>query len=190
MADDMPVKAFATPAKFEDWLAKNHAKSDGIWVKFYKKASGKKTIVYKEALDVALCYGWIDSLMRSLDHEAYVQKFTPRRTKSVWSENNREHVARLIKEKRMRPAGLAEVEQAKADGRWDAAYASPKNIQMTPEFAKALKQSPKAKKFYDTLKRVNSYAKLWRIHTSKTPKTRAKKIEQIIEMLEAKKTFH
>ena len=186
----MPIKAFSSPEKFEDWLEKQHAKSNGIWLKFFKKASGKKTVVYKEALDVALCYGWIDSQTRSLDAEAYLQKFTPRRTKSLWSQTNRGHIARLIKEKRMRPPGLAEVARAKSDGRWDAAYASSKVMQMTDDFAKALKQSPKAKKFYETLKRVNTYAIYWRIHTAKKPETRAKKITQIIEMLEAGKTFY
>jgi uncharacterized protein YdeI (YjbR/CyaY-like superfamily) len=190
MADEMPIKFFSTASKLEVWLEKQHAKSNGVWLKFYKKASGKKTVIYKEALDTALCYGWIDSQTRSLDAEAYLQKFTPRRSKSKWSKINREHIARLIKEKRMRPAGLLEVERAKSDGRWDAAYASPKDIQMTPEFANALKQSPKAKKFYDTLKRVNTYAILWRIHTAKTAEGRAKRVIQIIDMLEAGKTFH
>jgi uncharacterized protein YdeI (YjbR/CyaY-like superfamily) len=187
---DMPIVAFTTEEKFEAWMRKNHKKSDGLWIKFYKKASGKKTVVYKEALDVALCYGWIDSQAKSIDAEAYVQKFTPRRSKSMWSHINRGHVARLTKEKRMQAAGLAEVERAKQDGRWDAAYGSPKNIVMPADFKRALAKNSKAKAAYATLNKVNTYAILWRIHTAKKPETRARRIENFVKMLEKGEKLH
>lgn len=182
--------AFDSSKKFEIWLKKNHTKSDGLWVRFYKKASGKKTVVYKEALDVALSYGWIDSQLKSLDVESYMQKFTPRRAKSMWSQVNREHIARLVKEKRMHAAGLAEVERAQKDGRWDAAYSSPKNIVIPPDFKRALSRSPKAKAFYATLNKTHTYSILWRIHTAKKPETRTKCIIRMIDMLEKSERIH
>lgn len=185
-----PIAAFETQKKFEIWLTKNHTKSDGIWVRFYKKASGKKTVVYKEALDVALSYGWIDSQLKSLDAESYIQKFTPRRSKSMWSQVNREHIGRLIKEKRMHAAGLAEVARAQKDGRWDEAYSSPKNMVIPPDFKRALSRFPKAKVFYATLNKTNTYAILWRIHTAKKPDTRAKCIVRMIEILEKGERIH
>src|SRR5258708_7378984 len=121
---EMKVHTFATPAAFEGWLAKNHAKSSGIWVRFFNKASGKKGITYSGALDAALCYGWIDSQAAGHDSLSHKQRFTPRRAKSIWSKRNREHVARLIREKRMTEAGLAQVTAAKANGRWAGAYDS------------------------------------------------------------------
>ncbi len=189
-AHETPVIPFASQKGCEAWLKKNHAKSDGIWVQFYKKASGKKTIVYKEALETALCYGWIDSQLKSLDAESYIQKFTPRRKKSMWSQVNRLHIARLVKEKRMHTAGLAEVTRAKKDGRWDAAYSSPKNMTVPEDFKHVLVRSPKAKAFYATLNKVNTYAILWRIHTAKKPETRARIIAKMIEILEKEERIH
>jgi uncharacterized protein YdeI (YjbR/CyaY-like superfamily) len=119
---DYKIKFFVNPKKWEQWLKKNYSKSNGVWLKFYKKNSGKKSLNYAGALDVALCYGWIDSMAKRLDDKAYLQKFTPRRSRSVWSKINRKHIARLIKERRMKPAGLKQVLEAKKDGRWSKAY--------------------------------------------------------------------
>ena len=128
--DGKPILAFASPAEWEAWLDAEHAASDGVWVKFAKKGSGVETVVYAEALDVALCYGWIDSQVARLDERFYLQKFTPRRARSKWSQINREKIEELTRQGRMKPAGLEQVELAKADGRWDAAYASPANVEM------------------------------------------------------------
>jgi uncharacterized protein YdeI (YjbR/CyaY-like superfamily) len=183
MADDLPIKVFASQETWERWLDRNHAKAQGIWLKFAKKASRKWTVTYPEALDVALCYGWIDGQTRGLDEDYYLQRFTPRRARSKWSKINREHVARLIEQGRMRPAGLAEVERAKADGRWAAAYDSPSRIQPTPELLAALEASPKAKALFEQLDSQNRYAILYRIHDAKRPETRARRVEQFVEML-------
>src|SRR6185369_3820281 len=131
---ELKVIPFKTPKAFGTWLKKNHAKSPGIWIQFFKKGSGEKTITYAEALDEALCYGWIDSQAKGLDDKSYLQRFGPRRSKSVWSKINRLHVARLIKEGRMTNAGLAQVTAAKNDGRWDGAYDSPKNMTVPDDF--------------------------------------------------------
>lgn len=183
-------KPFKTSTLFEAWLKKHHQNSDGIWIKFYKKASGIQTITYAEALDVALCYGWIDSQSKSLDDVSYVQKFSPRKSKSIWSKVNREHIARLTKAGRMQPAGFSVVEAAKKDGRWQAAYDSPANITVPDDFKTQLEKNPNAKAFYESLNKTNTYAILWRIHTAKKPETRAQRIEQIITMLNRGKKLH
>ena len=175
--------AFPSPEKWEAWLQKNHAKVDGVWVRFYKKGSGVPTVVYAEALDAALCYGWIDSQVKKYDAKSYIQKFTPRRSKSIWSKVNRGKVAALIKSGRMKAAGLAEIEAAKGDGRWKAAYDSPKDIRMPAEFLRALRADKKAKAFFDTLNRANTYAIAWRIHTAKKPEPRARRIAQLVKMM-------
>ncbi len=184
------IISFETPKLFNSWLKKNHDKSPGIWIKFYKKDSGVQSVVYAEALDEALCYGWIDSQSKSLDEKAYLQKFTPRGTKSMWSKRNREHVARLSKEKRIMPAGLTQIENAKKDGRWDDAYDSPKNMTVPPEFLKLLAKNKIANAFYKTLSKTNTYAISWRLQTAKKPETREKRIKTIITMLEQGVTFH
>ncbi len=190
MPDDYPVLTFETPDQWEAWLAKHHATVPGVWLKFYKKGSNKKSIVYAEALDVALCYGWIDSQAKSLDEEAYLQKFTPRRSKSIWSKRNTEHIQRLIDEGRMKPPGLAEVEKAKADGRWQAAYDPPKRIELPAEFTNELNKNKKAKAFYETLNKTNTYAIAWRLQTAKKPETKINRMKKIIEMLERGEKFH
>jgi uncharacterized protein YdeI (YjbR/CyaY-like superfamily) len=184
------IISFETPKLFNSWLKKNHDKSPGIWIKFYKKDSGVQSVVYAEALDEALCYGWIDSQSKSLDEKAYLQKFTPRGTKSMWSKRNREHIARLSKEKRIMPAGLTQIENAKKDGRWDDAYDSPKNMTVPPEFLKLLAKNKIANAFYKTLSKTNTYAISWRLQTAKKPETREKRIKTIITMLEQGVTFH
>ena len=141
---ELPIISFATPKLFQVWLKKHHLTSSGLWIRFYKKASDVKTIVYAEALDEALSYGWIDSQVKTFDERSYIQKFTPRRSKSIWSKRNREHITRLIKEGRMRPVGLEQVEEAKKDGRWDVAYDSPKNLQVPDDLLAELKKYKRA----------------------------------------------
>ena len=146
--DGKPILGFASAEEWEAWLDDEHAAWDGVWVKFAKKGAGVETVVYAEALDVALCYGWIDSQVARLDERFYLQKFTPRRSRSKWSQLNREKIEALTKQGRMKPAGLEQVELAKADGRWDAAYASPANVEMPDDLQAALDASPKAAEFW------------------------------------------
>jgi uncharacterized protein YdeI (YjbR/CyaY-like superfamily) len=183
MADDLPIKVFASQETWERWLDRNHAKAEGVWLKFAKKASRKRTVTYPDALDVALCYGWIDGQTRGLDEDYHLQRFTPRRARSKWSKINREKVTRLIEQGRMRPAGLAEIERAKVDGRWDAAYDSPSKIQPTPELLAALDANPKAKALFEQLDSQNRYAILYRVQDAKRPETRARRVETFVEML-------
>lgn len=183
------IISFDSSKKWEGWLAKNHSASDEIWLQIFKKDSGKKTISYDEALDGALCYGWIDGQKNKYDEKSWLQKFTPRRTKSVWSKRNREHIARLIKEGRMKSAGLKQVEAAKKDGRWDAAYDSPKNMAIPKDFIEALSKNKKAKTFFDTLNKANLYAIAWRLQTAKKPETREKRMKAILLMMKEGKRF-
>ena len=187
---DLVVLSFDTEAHFEAWLEKNHRTAPGVWVRFYKKGSGVVKLEYRGALDVALCFGWIDSQLKRLDEVSYLQKFTPRGPKSVWSKNNREHVARLAKAKRMRPAGLAVVESAKRDGRWERAYDSPKNMTVPPDFLAALAKNRRAKAFFETLSRANRYAIAWRLATAKKPETRARRMQSLLAMLARGERLH
>ena len=191
MADkDAPIKAFATPQLWRAWLDKNHTRSNGIWLRIFKKDSKRKTVTYDEALDDALCFGWIDGQMKSLDELSYVQKFTPRRPRSTWSKRNRENVTRLIKEKRMTPAGLQEITAAKKDGRWDAAYDSSKEMSVPDDFLDALKKDKNAYAFYKTLNKANTYAISWRLQTATTPETRARRMKNLLTMLSEGKKLH
>ncbi|MBS1514793.1 MAG: YdeI/OmpD-associated family protein [Bacteroidetes bacterium] len=177
------VISFASPKKFNDWLSKNHGLQTGIWLKIYKKGSEVKSVTYAEALDEALCFGWIDGQKKSLDEKSWIQKFTPRRSKSLWSARNKEHVARLTKEGRMKPAGVKEVEAAKKDGRWERAYDSGANMQIPADFLKELKKDKKAFEFFETLNKANTYAIGWRLQTAKKPETRERRMKVIIEMM-------
>lgn len=181
---DLPILPFDNKKKWRDWLVKQHDKSVGVWLKLSKKNSGIPSVTYEEALDVALCYGWIDGQKGSFDNKYWLQKFTPRGPKSIWSKINTEKAERLIASGEMKPAGLKAIELAKRDGRWDAAYASQKNISVPDEFQAALDKSKKAKAFFATLNSVNRYAILFRIQTAKKAETRTKRIQQFIEMLE------
>jgi len=181
---DLPVKEFASAARWEAWLATHHAASNGIWMRLRKKGAAKQSVTYLEALDVALCYGWIDGQVRSGDDQSYLQRFTPRRPRSRWSRLNVERVARLVAEGRMRPAGLAQVEAAKADGRWDTAYAPPSQRTVPDDFLRALSRNRKAKAFFATLDRRNVYAISYRLEDAKRPETRERRIRQFIEKLE------
>jgi len=186
----LPVKAFAFPEKWNEWLVKNHASKSGIWIKLFKKDSKKKTISRSEALDEALCFGWIDGQSKGLDDKSWLQKFTPRRNKSLWSKINRDHVARLKKEGRMQPAGLKEVEAAKKDGRWEQAYDSPKNMEVPADFLKELKKDKKAFEFFKTLNKTNLYAIGWRLQTAKKPETREKRMKILLNMMKEAKKIH
>jgi uncharacterized protein YdeI (YjbR/CyaY-like superfamily) len=177
------LEYFATPADFERWLRKHHAKASCIWVKYAKKKSGIPSIDWNQAVDVALCYGWIDGQAKSLDETYSMQRFTPRASRSKWSKLNRERIARLTKAGLMQPAGLAEVERAKADGRWEAAYDSPANAMVPDDLAKALARSAKAKKFFDSLSSTNRFAILYRLQEAKKPETRVRRLEKYIQML-------
>jgi uncharacterized protein YdeI (YjbR/CyaY-like superfamily) len=181
--DDMPVIAFPSQATWEQWLEENHESSNGLWVKLAKKASGIETVVYAEAVDVALCFGWIDGQVARFDDDWYLQRFTPRRARSKWSQINREKAEALIAAGRMRPAGLHEVERAKADGRWEAAYASPSKMTVPDDLQKALDDNPEAKRQFEALNASNRYAVLYRVHDAKRPETRARRIEKFVAML-------
>ena len=182
--DGKPILAFASAAEWEAWLDAEHAASDGVWLKFAKKGSGVETVVYAEALDVALCYGWIDSQVARLDERFYLQKFTPRRARSKWSQINREKIEALTRQGRMKPAGLEQVELAKADGRWDAAYASPANVEMPDDLQAELDANPRAAAFWETLNKSNRFAILYQLQDAKKPETRARRLAKFVGMLE------
>ena len=179
---DLPIKLFKTEAAWETWLAA-HGDAPGVWLKIAKKDTGATSVSYSEALDVALCHGWIDGLKRSCDAQYFLQRFTPRKAKSLWSKLNIARVEKLVDAGRMRPAGLREVEAAKADGRWDAAYQSASVMDVPPEFAAALAKNAKARKAFEALDRTNRYAFCWRVHTAKKPETKAARVEKFVAML-------
>ena len=187
---NLPILLFDTPRQWEEWLGMHHARPQGVWLKFAKKGTGVSTISYAEALDVALCYGWIDARKRSCDETFWLQQFTPRRPKSVWSKVNTEHVARLIEGGRMTPAGQKEIDAAKADGRWDAAYQSQSDFTLPDDFQAELEQHPEARAFFETLNKVNRYAIYHRIVTANKPETRRARIEKFIAMLAAHEKLH
>jgi uncharacterized protein YdeI (YjbR/CyaY-like superfamily) len=184
------IVEFATQKNFHVWLLKNHTKSQGVWLKIYKKSSQIKSISYPEALDEALCFGWIDSQKKSYDEKAFLQRLTPRKSKSIWSKRNREHIERLIKEKKMTASGLREVESAKKDGRWESAYDAPSTMQIPDDFLLELKKNKKAYEFFLTLNKANSYAIVWRLQTAKKQETRHKRMLMILEMLKSGKKFY
>jgi len=181
--DDLPILAFPTAAAWETWLTKEHATSAGLWLKIAKKSSDIPTVTYAEALDVALCYGWIDGQKSSFDNDYFLQRFTPRRSRSKWSKINCVKVEALMEAGKMKPAGLAQVEAAKADGRWDAAYASQSTAEVPEDFAKALSENKTAREFFDTLSKSQRYPFLYRIQDAKRPETRQRRIAQFVEML-------
>lgn len=182
--DGRPILAFASQAEWDAWLEREHAASDGVWLKFAKKGSGVPSVVYVEAVEVALCYGWIDSLTKSIDERFYLQKFTPRRARSKWSKVNRERIEALTKQGRMRPAGLAQVELAKADGRWEAAYSSPASMTMPADLQAALDGNPQAAEFWERLNKSNRYAIVYQLEDAKKPETRERRLAKFVGMLE------
>ena len=187
---DQPLIFFSNAPRWRQWLEQNHADSKGVWPKFYKKHTGITSLNYAEALDEALCFGWIDGQSKTLDEQAYRQRFTPRRKRSIWSKRNREHVARLIRAGKMAPAGLLQVKAAKVDGRWQAAYDSPKNMKIPEDFLKQLAKYPKAETFFKTLNRTNTYAIAWQLATAKRPETRQRRMAKLIDMLRRNEKLH
>jgi len=181
---------FRSSAEFQSWLEINHAVLDGIWLRICKRDSGERSVTYAEALDQSLCYGWIDGQKQAHDECSWLQKFTPRRVKSGWSKINTEHAERLIKTKQMTRAGFEAVEAAKADGRWQAAYDSPRNAVLPDDFLKALNKDKKAKAFFETLSKTNIYSIVYRLQTAKKPETREKRKKMILEMLARGEKFH
>jgi uncharacterized protein YdeI (YjbR/CyaY-like superfamily) len=187
---DLAVKRFRSPAAWESWLQKHHESSPGVWLEFAKKESGLTSVSYKEALEVALCYGWIDGLVAPVDAKRYRQRFTPRRARSKWSQINRAAVERLHAEGRLSPAGVREMEAARRDGRWEAAYPSPSQMRPPEDLQAALEKYPEAQRFFAGLNSQNRYAILYRLHDAKRPETRARRLEEFVQMLREGKTLH
>jgi uncharacterized protein YdeI (YjbR/CyaY-like superfamily) len=188
--DGLPSIAFASAAAWEAWLEGNHAGSDGVWIKIAKRETGIDSVRYPEVLDTALCFGWIDARREALDDKYFLQRFTPRRPRSRWSRINREKVERLITVGRLRPAGLAEAERAKADGRWEAAYAGQRSISIPEDLQRELDTRPQAKAFFAELSSQNRYAILYRLQDAKKPETRARRLAKFVAMLEAREKIH
>lgn len=189
-ADKLPTIQFETQQAWEAWLDEHHANAPGAWLKIGKKGTTSPTISYAEALEGALCYGWIDGQKAASDDQYWLQKFTPRRPKSIWSRVNREKALALVAAGRMRPAGQRQIELAQADGRWDAAYASQRTITVPPDLQRALDENPEAAQFFSTLDSANRYAILWRIHQAKKPETRAARLQTFIGMLSRHEKVH
>jgi uncharacterized protein YdeI (YjbR/CyaY-like superfamily) len=190
MADELPILLFASPLDFEAWLEENHASSTGLWLKIAKKGSGIESIDYPQALELALCFGWIDSQKRGFDQRHFLQRFTPRRPRGKWSLINREKAEALIALGTMRPAGLAEVEAAKADGRWEAAYAGQRTAEVPEDLQDELGRNEAARLSFATLDSANRYAILYRLQEAKKPETRARRLRKFIAMLERGEKIH
>jgi uncharacterized protein YdeI (YjbR/CyaY-like superfamily) len=187
---ELRIVPFRTANEFEKWLKKNHHLTEGVLLRFFKKDSGMKTINYDEAVCTALCYGWIDGQSNKYDEQSWIQKFTPRRPRSIWSQRNKERVERMVKEGRMKTEGLTEVEKAKADGRWDRAYAPPSEMKIPDDFLKEVAKNKKAKAFFETLNKTNTFAIAWRLQTAKKEETRQRRMKNIIAMLAKREKFH
>lgn len=187
---NLPVLFFQRQKDWASWLRENHANSAGIWLRIAKQSSNNQSLTYHDALETALCHGWIDGQKRSDTGQTWLQKFTPRGKKSIWSKINREKALALVKNGKMQPTGHREIERAKNDGRWDAAYDSAKTSVIPPDLQAALDRNAKANAFFKTLDSGNRYAVLFRIQTAKKPDTRARKIRQFVEMLERNEKIH
>src|SRR5450631_2408974 len=189
-SDELPIIAFATQQDWEAWLAEHCADPTGIWLKFAKKGAGVLSISYAEALEGALCYGWIDGQKAAFDEQYWLQKFTPRRAKSIWSQINCDKATALIESGRIQPTGLRQIELAKADGRWDAAYAGQSKATVPDDLQQALDENPQARDFFLSLNRVNRYAILFRVQTAKKAETRAARIQKFVDMLAKGEMLH
>jgi uncharacterized protein YdeI (YjbR/CyaY-like superfamily) len=187
---DLPIKLFGNQDAWSKWLEANHARSQGLWLRIAKKDSGLASVTYAEALDAALCYGWIDGQKQTYDERSWLQRFTPRRPRSPWSRVNTVKAQALIESGRMRPAGLAQVERARADGRWDSAYAPASSAAVPPDLQAALDANPKAKAFFATLRGSNRYAFIYRVQSAKRPETRARRVAEYVAVLEKAETLH
>jgi uncharacterized protein YdeI (YjbR/CyaY-like superfamily) len=179
----LDIIPFESASLWEGWLAENHARSQGIWLQIYKKASGKQTVTYAEALDEALCYGWIDGQKQKHDEQSWLQKFTPRRPRSIWSKNNTRNVERLMEAGKIKPAGLKEVETAKRDGRWDNAYVPIREATLPEDFLRELTKDPKAQAFFGTLNQAHTFAIAYRLQSAKKPETRERRMKAMLDML-------
>ena len=185
-----PPTVFKNAKAFETWLRQHHATSAGLWLQIAKRGANEASVTYLEAVEIALCWGWIDGQKKGLDEQCFLQRFTPRRARSVWSKINVDKVAALIKADRMQAPGLAQVEAAKADGRWARAYDGARTAVVPDDLIAALDAAPKAKAFFSTVNAANRYAVLWRIQTAVKPETRARRIAQLVEMLGRGETVH
>jgi uncharacterized protein YdeI (YjbR/CyaY-like superfamily) len=181
---------FATQRAFEAWLRKNQASADGVWLVIAKAGAEEPTLTYAEAVDVALCHGWIDGQKKALDAQHWLQRFTPRRARSLWSKANRAKAEALIRSGRMQPGGMAEIERARRDGRWDSAYDGARTAVVPPDLQAALDALPQARTFFDQLDAANRYAVLWRLQTAKTPETRSRRLATLVEMLARGEKIH
>ena len=190
MAKEYELITFGSADEWQNWLTANHAATPGVWLRFFKKDSGKQTFNYREALLIALCYGWIDGQAKKVDDDSYMQKFTPRRKGSIWSKRNTGYVEQLIEEGKMQAAGMQEIEAAKADGRWQQAYDSPGNMQIPDDFLQELSKDQHALKFFESLNKTNLYAIAWRLQTAKKPETRKRRMEKILDMLSKGEKLH
>ena len=183
-------RRFATQRAFETWLRGNHSSSAGVWLLIAKRGADKPTVTYPEAVEVALCYGWIDGQKKSVDARHWLQRFTPRRVRSLWSKANRAKAEALIRSGRMQPSGMAEIEQARSDGRWDAAYEGARSAVVPADLQAALDAEPEAGAFFAALDRANRYAVLWRVQTAMKPETRARRIATLVAMLGRGEKIH
>jgi len=190
VADDLPVLHFASKQGLEAWLGENHVDAEGLWLKIAKKGSGVESVNYAEALELALCFGWIDSQKRGFDEAFFLQRFTPRRPRGKWSQINRAKAEELIAAGAMRSAGLAEVEAAKADGRWDAAYAGQRAATVPDDLRRELDRNKAASEFFAKLDSANRYAILYRLQEAKKPETRQKRLRKFLAMLERGEKIH
>jgi uncharacterized protein YdeI (YjbR/CyaY-like superfamily) len=190
MAEELPTHLFAGPDGLEAWLEENHASSRGVWLKIAKKGAREPSVAYDEAVELALCFGWIDSQVRRFDDQHYVQRFTPRRPRGRWSRINREKAEVLIAAKRMRPAGLAEVEAAQADGRWEAAYEGQRTAKVPPDLRRELGRNPAAAETFASLSSANRYAIVYRLDEAKKPETRQRRLRKFVAMLERGEKIH
>jgi len=188
--DGLPQIAFASDDEWERWLEENHASSPGVWIKMAKKGTGIDSVRYPEVLETALCFGWIDGRREALDESWFLQRFTPRRARSKWSRINREKAEQLISSGRIRPAGLAEVEAARADGRWEVAYEGQRSAAVPEDLERELAIRPKAKAFFEGLSSQNRYSILYRLQDAKRPETRARRLAKFVEMLEKGEKIH
>lgn len=189
-AAELPIRSYKTPAELERWLSSNHASSRGIWLRLMKKASGAASVTYQEALSVALAWGWIDGQLKPFDERSWLRRFSPRGPRSIWSKINRDKAQALIASKQMHPPGLEQVERAKREGRWKAAYESQSTAKVPPDLAAAFEKSPRAAAFFQTLEARNRYAVLFRVQAPKKPETRERKIRELIAMLERGEKIH
>jgi uncharacterized protein YdeI (YjbR/CyaY-like superfamily) len=190
VAEELPIRLFAGPAELEAWLEENHATSPGLWLKIAKKGAPDRSVTYGEALELALCFGWIDSQKRGFDERHFLQRFTPRRPRGRWSKINREKAEALIERAQMRPAGLAEVEAAKADGRWEAAYEGQRTAEVPADLQRQLDANPAAAASFASLDGANRYAIVYRLEEAKRPETRARRLRKFLAMLERGEKIH